>query len=163
MWCKVFSTSLQEGALSWFTQLPSNSVDNFKTLSAKFCTQYRTSRPHHMLSIALLNIRQEKGEPLRTFMERFSKVSLSIRNLMLEIAMHHLISTLRLDQFTDSLIKKPPKILDELQNPTTKFMQIEELHNFHKNVQAESGGDKGKDKDRANRPTFDRSDRFRED
>jgi len=38
VWCRVFPNSLQEGALSWFTQLPPNSVDSFKTLLAKFNT-----------------------------------------------------------------------------------------------------------------------------
>jgi len=47
-------------------------------------------------------------------MERFNKLSLSIRNLMPEIAMHHLISAPRPRKFTDSLIKKPTKNLDEL-------------------------------------------------
>jgi len=49
-------------------------------------------------------------------MERFNKLSLSIRNLMPEIAMHHLISAPRPKKFTDSLIKKPTKNLDELRN-----------------------------------------------
>jgi len=35
-----FPTSLQEGALSWFTRLPPNFVDSFKPLAAKFTTQY---------------------------------------------------------------------------------------------------------------------------
>jgi len=100
-----------------------------------------------MSSIPLHNTGQEIREPLRTFMERFNKLSLRIRNLMPEIAMHHLNSTLRPSQFTDSLIKKPAKNLDELQNRATKFMQIEELRDFHKNVWAENGGDKGKEKD----------------
>ena len=38
VWCKVFPTSFQEGALNWFTQLPPNSVDSFKTLTTKFST-----------------------------------------------------------------------------------------------------------------------------
>jgi len=94
MWCEVFPISLQEGELSWFTRLPPNLVDSFKALATKFTTQYATSRPHHMTSLALINIKQEKGESLRTFMERFSKVSTSIKNLMPEIAMHHLVSRL---------------------------------------------------------------------
>ena len=58
---KKFPTSLREGALNWFTQLPPNSVDNFKALAVKFITQCATSRPHHMSSLALLNFRQGKG------------------------------------------------------------------------------------------------------
>ena len=49
MWCKVFPTSLQEGALNWFTRLPPNSVDSLKAMAAKFTTQNTTSRPHHVI------------------------------------------------------------------------------------------------------------------
>jgi len=122
VWCKVFATPLKERELDWFTKHPFNSMDNFKTLSAKFSTRFATSRPHHISSLALLNIRQEKEEHLRSFMKKFNKLSLSIINLMLEIAMHHLISTLQPGQFTCNLIKKPTKNLDELRNQTTKFI-----------------------------------------
>jgi len=148
VWCKVLNTSLKEGALSWFTQLPSYSVDSFKTLSAKFSTQFATIQPHHISSLDLINVRQEKGKPLWTHMEIFRKLSLSIRNLMPKIVMYHLILALRPEYFMDSLIKTPTKNLDELRNRATKFMQIEELHDYQKNARTKNGGDKEKEKDR---------------
>jgi len=93
--CRVFPTSLKGGALSWFTRLLPNSVDCFKTLLSKFGTQFATSRPYYLTSIALIDIRQKKGESLQTFMERFGKLSSKIRNLNLEVAMHHLVAALR--------------------------------------------------------------------
>ncbi|XP_068498574.1 uncharacterized protein [Phaseolus vulgaris] len=71
--CKVFPTSLQGEPLTWFTELPPNSIDDFDVLAAKFSTQYATSRPHHMSSMSLLVVQQEKGESLRTFLDRFNK------------------------------------------------------------------------------------------
>ena len=38
VWCKVFSTSLREGPLGWFTKLPQNSVASFDILETKFTT-----------------------------------------------------------------------------------------------------------------------------
>nr|KYP41659.1 Retrovirus-related Pol polyprotein from transposon 17.6 [Cajanus cajan] len=70
--CKVFPTSLKGPALNWFTRLPSGSIDSFTTVSSRFTIQFATSRPHQLTSIALVNIRQEKKEPLRAFMERYS-------------------------------------------------------------------------------------------
>jgi len=162
VWCKVFPTSLREGALSWFTRLPPNLVDCFKAFAAKVTTQYATIRPHHMSLMTLFNVKQEKWESLRTFMERFSKVCMGIKYLMPKIAMHHLVSAIRLGRFTESLIKRPAKDLDELRNWATMFMQIEESSDFRRIVRSENGGDKGKEKDRVNRPTSGRSNRFRE-
>ena len=153
LWCKVFPTSLQEGPLGWFTKLPANSVGNFKDLTAKFMTLYKTSRPHHMSSLSLLNVKQEKGESLRAFMDRFSKVCMNIRNLMPEIAMHHLVGAIRRGRFTESLTKRPTRNMDELRTRATKFMQIEEHVNYHRTHQAKADKKgKEKEKDRSNRP-----------
>jgi len=76
--CRVFPTFLKGATLSWFTKLSPNSIDSFATLVTKFETQFATSRSHHLTSIALVGIRQEKGESLRTFVDRFSKVAMNI-------------------------------------------------------------------------------------
>ena len=79
--CRVIPSSLKRATLSWFTKLPPNSIDSFATLVTKFETQFATSRSHNLTSIALVRIRQEKGELLRTFVDRFNKVAMSIWNL----------------------------------------------------------------------------------
>ncbi|XP_027941132.1 uncharacterized protein LOC114194928 [Vigna unguiculata] len=128
--CRVFPISLKGPALNWFTRLPPNSIDCFDTLANHFGIQFATSKPHHLTSLALVNIRQEKGESLREFMERFGKISLNISNLNPEVAMHHHITALKPGPFVDSLCKKPVKNLDELWTRATKFMQMEELKEF---------------------------------
>ena len=90
--CRVFPTSLKGGAFRWFTKLPPNSVEGFTTLMSKFETQFATSWPHHLTSIALVGIYQEKGESLRTFIDRFGKVAMNIRNLSPDVAMHHMLT-----------------------------------------------------------------------
>ena len=114
VFCRVFPTSLKGGALSWFTKLPANSIDCFETLIEKFDVQFATSRPHHLTSIALVGIRQEKGESLRMFIDRFSKTAMSIRNLSPEVAMHHMLTALRPGPFADSLCMQPATNLDDL-------------------------------------------------
>jgi len=128
--CRVFPTTLKGATLSWFTRLPALSIDCFDTLIEKFGAQFATSRPHQLTSIALVNIRQEKNESLRAFMERFGRVALSIRNLSPEVFMTHMITALRSGPFADSLCKKSPVRLDELRQHAAKFMQMEELSNF---------------------------------
>jgi len=57
IFCKVFPISLKGATLSWFTRLPPQSIDSFETLVTKFGVQSATSKPHHLTSIALVNIR----------------------------------------------------------------------------------------------------------
>ncbi|XP_020220419.1 uncharacterized protein LOC109803309 [Cajanus cajan] len=128
--CKDFPTSLKGQTLSWFTRLAPGSVDSFTTLSSRFVIQFATSRPHQLTSIALVNIHQEKKEPLRTFMERFGKMTMSIRDLDPAVAMHHLTTTLRPGPFVNNLCKKSPRDLDDLRQRATKYMQMEELVEF---------------------------------
>jgi len=150
--CRVFPTSLKGAALSWFTKLSPNSIDSFATLVAKFETQFTTSRPHHLTSIALVGIRQEKGESLRTFVDRFSKVAMSIRNLSPDVAMHHRLTALRPGPFADNLCMQPADSLDELRKRAAKYMQLEELRELRNQAYAEAGGERKKEKDRQERP-----------
>ncbi|XP_068477276.1 uncharacterized protein [Phaseolus vulgaris] len=150
--CRVFPTSLKGATLSWFTKLPPNSIDSFATLVVKFETQFATSRPHHLTSIALVGIHQEKGESLRTFVDRFNKVAMSIRNLSPNVVMHHMLTALCQGPFADNLCMQPATSLDELRKRTAKFMQLEELREFRNQARAEANEEKSKEeKDRQGR------------
>jgi len=118
------------------------SIDYFDTLVEKFGPHFATSQPYHLTLIALVNIRQEKGESLRIFMECFGKVVLSIQNLSPEVTMHHMVTTLRSRPFADNLCKKPVTDLDELRQRATKFMKVEELREFRNQVRVDVGSEK---------------------
>ena len=53
-------------------------MGSFDTLIAHFGTKFATRRPHHLTTVTLVNIWQEKKEPLQTFMEHFKKVGVNI-------------------------------------------------------------------------------------
>jgi len=158
----VFPTSLKGAVLCWFTKLSPNSIDNFATLVTKFETQFTTSRPHHLTSIALVGILQENGELLRTFVDRFNKVAMSIRNLTPDVAMHHMMTALCPGLFAYNLCMQPTDSLDELRKRAAKYMQLEELREFCNQARAEAIGEKNKEqKDRQGR-SGQRGDRCRD-
>jgi len=101
--------------------------------------------------MSLLNVKQEKGELFRAFMDKFSMVCMGIRNLNPDIAMHHLVSVILPGRFTESLIKRPPYNMDELRTIATKFMQIEEHVGYHRKTLAKAY-EKERDKNRGIRP-----------
>ena len=137
--CRVFPTSLKGKALSWFTKFPPNSVDCFETLMAKFDIQFATSRPHHLTS-------------LRTFIDRFGKTAMSIRNLSPEVVMHHMLTALRPGPFADSLCMQPTASLDELRRRAAKFMQLEALREFRNQARTKTSSEKRDKKERQGRP-----------
>jgi len=147
IFCKFYPTSLKGAALSWFTQLLSKSLDCFETLVMMFGVQFPTSRPHDLTAITLINIRQEKGESLRMFMDRFEKVALNIRGLNVEVAIHHMVTALWSGPFTDSLRKKLAPNMDGLHQRAAKFMKLDELKEFRSQVRAEENLAKKNDRD----------------
>jgi len=119
---------------------------------SKFETQFATSRPHHLTSIALVGIRQEKRESLRTFIDRFIKVPISIWNLSLDVAMHHMLMALRLRPLVDNPCMQPAANLEELRRRAAKFMQLEELREFRNQARTKASGEKRKGRKGAPRP-----------
>ncbi|RVX15935.1 hypothetical protein CK203_005789 [Vitis vinifera] len=77
--CKVFPTSLQGQALSWFHRLPPNSVDNFRDLLEAFVGQYLCSARHKQNISTLQNIKMQDNESLREFVKLFGQVVLQVK------------------------------------------------------------------------------------
>ena len=84
-----------------------------------------------------MNVKQEKNETLQTFMEQFGKMMLKIKNLSPEVALHHTVTTLKPGHFSDSLCKKKTANPDELRRRATKYIELEELKEFRKQIQDE--------------------------
>ncbi|XP_020234613.1 uncharacterized protein LOC109814565 [Cajanus cajan] len=112
----------------FLTQVTLNTTDD----AALFCY-----RPHQLTSLSLVNIRQDKKESLRAFMDLFNKAALEIRNLNAAVALHHLTTALKPGPFVNSICKKNPVDMDDLRRRADKYMQMEELANFRNQARAE--------------------------
>ncbi|XP_020238110.1 uncharacterized protein LOC109817306 [Cajanus cajan] len=135
--CRIFPTSLKGRALSWFTKLPSSSIDSFNELSSQFTLQFATSKPYKTTSLALAGVRQEKKESLRNFMDRFNKIAMEIGDLNPAVALDRLSTALRPGPFVNSLCKKPPVDMNDLRRRAEKYMQMEELAKTRNQARAE--------------------------
>jgi len=95
---------------------------------------------------------------------------MSIRNLSLDVAMHHMPTALCPGPFADNLCMQPADNLcmqpadnlDELRKRAAKYKQLEKLREFRNQARAEASVDKNKEeKDCQGRPSQ-RNDRHRD-
>jgi len=77
---------------------------------------------------------QDKGEPLRAFIECFGKLVLSVDNLSPKLAFHQMINGLRSGPFVDNLCKRSATSMVKLRQRVTKYMWMEELNDFKSKV-----------------------------
>ncbi|XP_027927464.1 uncharacterized protein LOC114184352 [Vigna unguiculata] len=105
IWCRVFSTSLTGEALEWFFELPAGSNDSFATL-------------------------KEDGESLRSYLDRYNRMSVKMKDLSDEIARHHFSYGLQPGVFADKISRKKPKTMEEMRERAPKFIQMEDMQEF---------------------------------
>ena len=64
--CKLFPITLEGPALDWYSKLPVGLVHCFRDLEDMFMKQFATSKVYKQPMMVLFDIRQNKGESLRT-------------------------------------------------------------------------------------------------
>ncbi|XP_047168504.1 uncharacterized protein LOC124837239 [Vigna umbellata] len=75
VWCRVFLLSIKGEALAWFHSLRPRTINNFATLRDMFERQFSAGRARNLTYMELTNIKQEKGESLKDFMDRFNRTA----------------------------------------------------------------------------------------
>ncbi|KAL4306202.1 hypothetical protein AHAS_Ahas16G0154700 [Arachis hypogaea] len=93
--CKAFRTTLTKSAMKWFDSLPPRSVTNFDDIARKFLTQFSIQKDKVKHAPSLLGVKQEVGESLRDYMERFNMACLEIQNFPMEAVIMGLVNGLR--------------------------------------------------------------------
>ncbi|GAU47643.1 hypothetical protein TSUD_238620 [Trifolium subterraneum] len=76
--CKLFPLSLVRGASTWWRNLPPGSIDSWEELCRMFTAHFTTSRRHPKTVASLKAIIQGPEESLRSYIERFNKVSVKV-------------------------------------------------------------------------------------
>ncbi|GAU37149.1 hypothetical protein TSUD_293060 [Trifolium subterraneum] len=76
--CKLFPLSLIRGASTWWRNLPPGSIDSWEELCRMFTAHFTTSRRHPKTVASLKAIVQGPEESLRSYIERFNKVSVEV-------------------------------------------------------------------------------------
>ncbi|XP_023643137.1 uncharacterized protein LOC111831878 [Capsella rubella] len=126
--CQLFTELLSGDALGWFSNLPANSIDNFKQLSLAFMKQYS------ILAIPgatadLWSTVQRIDEPLRGFIERFKKVAFQV-NAPNKVWLSALRSALLFKcRFREDLTLNQYVTLEDALHRATRYVEMEEEQN----------------------------------
>ncbi|XP_072077934.1 uncharacterized protein [Arachis hypogaea] len=124
--CKAFPTTLTKTAMKWFDSLPPRSVTSFDDLSRKFLMRFSIQKDKVKHAPSLLGVKQEVGELLRDYMERFNKACLKIQVLPTEAVIMGLVNGLREGPFSQSISKRHLTSLSDVQERAEKYINTEE-------------------------------------
>ena len=125
--CKVFPTSLQGQALSWFHRLPPNSVDNFRDLLEAFMGPYLCSAQHKQNINTLQNIKMQDNKSLKEFVKRFGQAVLQVEAYSMDVVLQIFKRCICPGTpFFESLAKKPPTTMDDLFRSANKYLMLED-------------------------------------
>jgi hypothetical protein len=72
--------TLKGVAKDWFSNLKTQSIDNFDTLGRQFMNQFLAVRRRKKNPAYLLSLVQEKEEPLKDYLHRFNQEKLTVEN-----------------------------------------------------------------------------------
>ncbi|XP_015957295.1 uncharacterized protein LOC107481530 [Arachis duranensis] len=123
---RAFPTTLSKMAMKWFDSLLPRSVTSFKDLSRKFLMRFSIQKDKVKHAPSLLGVKQEVGEPLRDYMEKFNKACLEIQDLPTEVVNMGLVNGLREGPFSQFISKKHPTSLSDVQERVEKYINMEE-------------------------------------
>ncbi|XP_014523014.1 uncharacterized protein LOC106779428 [Vigna radiata var. radiata] len=134
--CRAFSLPLTGEALEWYYTLPPNSIDSFRTVTTLFKKQYAVNRREVMSATELINLKQGRDEPLRTFMHRYSEAARRVKGVTHEFIISNLPNCLKPGYVSESLYAELPKTMEELQEKMTKFIKMEDQRHYRKKIDA---------------------------
>ncbi|XP_027094951.1 uncharacterized protein [Coffea arabica] len=134
--CRAFPVFLQGTARKWFWGLEPRSISTLGELVEKFLHRFVSSRPTTRTSAYLLNMQQNPGESLRSYVQRFHEESVQIPNPNEQVTIAAFTHGLVAGVFNTGIHKKYPRSLHELWLKVEKGIQAEDLNRMKKEVQA---------------------------
>jgi len=124
--CRMFPTTLTDCTKAWFRKLPSGSVDSFTKLTMAFCAQFQGIRPRPKDPILLQYVTQERGETLRSYVEKYHREVIQMGVFDERETLANFRRNLWMGKLFRSFAKHPPKTYQEAYNRALEQIDIEE-------------------------------------
>nr|XP_027089516.1 uncharacterized protein LOC113710608 [Coffea arabica] len=130
--CRAFPVFLQGTARKWFWGLEPRSISTLGGLVERFLHRFISSRPTTRTSAYLLNMQQNPGESLRSYVQRFHEESVQIPDPNEQVTIAAFTHGLVSGVFNTGIHKKYPRTLHELWLKVEKGIQAEDLNRMKK-------------------------------
>ncbi|XP_027173140.1 uncharacterized protein LOC113772850 [Coffea eugenioides] len=112
--CRAFPVFLQGTTRKWFWGLEPKSISTLGELVERFLHRFVSSRPTTRTSAYLLNVQQNPGESLRSYVQRFNEESVQIPDPNEQVTIAAFTHGLVSGVFNTAIHKKYPRTLHEL-------------------------------------------------
>ncbi|GAU34620.1 hypothetical protein TSUD_394110 [Trifolium subterraneum] len=124
--CRIFPTTLVEGAMAWYRSLPQGSITSWNDLCKQFTSHFTASRKHPKTEANLESVRQGPNETLRSYIERFNKevVQVDVTDDMKKYLMRKNLRDGT--KFKEMVAIEKPATWDEILYKAQAYMQFEE-------------------------------------
>ncbi|GAA0170615.1 hypothetical protein LIER_24839 [Lithospermum erythrorhizon] len=126
VYCRVFPSSLAGHALRCFNHLPEGCITSFEELKNRFTRTFvgrvREDKDEHSLMI----IKKKENKTISSFQDRFQTEFNLVPGADQKIAVIAFVEGLMMIKFKESLLKKRPLNLEEVNECAYKYIRIEE-------------------------------------
>ncbi|XP_020224266.1 uncharacterized protein LOC109806306 [Cajanus cajan] len=124
--CKLFMGTLKKAALDWFSGLPDRSITDFDVFSRLFMAQFAANKKKPPITSDLFDLKQQREESLKDFLQRFNEVALRIASLDERMAVIAFQKGLRSGAFDIALEKANCQTMSEVRAFALSHIKTEE-------------------------------------
>ncbi|XP_057444188.1 uncharacterized protein LOC130736369 [Lotus japonicus] len=124
--CRLLPSTFKGMAMTWFIKQPPFCIDNFTDLSTKFLTQFSANQTTKATIFDLINIHQQSGEKLKTYMARFSKTVVQLEEDSSDVCVASFKNGLRARSLNRDLTRRPARDMMDLRARVQEFILIEQ-------------------------------------
>ncbi|XP_061375048.1 uncharacterized protein LOC133317223 [Gastrolobium bilobum] len=125
---RLFATTLTGAAQAWFSSLPAGSIKSFEEFGGRFLLNFATSKKQPKSEFALGKIKQQPGETLQKYLDRFKLAALQVPGLPENVHLHLVIAGLHgTSRLAKSVYKDPPRTLVEFNTRSKKYLELKQM------------------------------------
>ncbi|XP_010259737.1 PREDICTED: uncharacterized protein LOC104599072 [Nelumbo nucifera] len=124
--CRTFQATFRGAAHHWFSNPPPRSISSWEQFANLFLARFINNRRCYKSVVSLMSIKQKQGESLRSYIDRYKKEELEVRDLNPMVSMHAAINGLSGSALKCLVAKTPLKTKLEFLKKAQKYIATEE-------------------------------------